>query len=43
MEDVVGINVVFHGPTGFVIARGGEVLQSANYEKAGGAWKLGPD
>lgn len=36
--DVVGINSVFHGPTDFVIAKGNEVLQSADYMKRDGKW-----
>ena len=36
--DVVGINSVFHGPTDYVIAKGTEVLQAADYVKHDGKW-----
>jgi hypothetical protein len=39
-RDVVGINSVFHGPTDFVVARGSEVLQSADYLKKDDTWSL---
>ena len=39
-EDVPYINSVFHGPTDYVIAKGREVLLSANYTKQNGTWSL---
>jgi hypothetical protein len=39
-KDVVRINSVFHGPTDFVVARGTEVLKSANYDKKNESWTL---
>jgi len=40
VEDIVGINSVFHGPTDFVVAKGTEVLQAADYQKSDGTWGL---
>jgi hypothetical protein len=37
-EHVLYINNVFHGPTDYVIARGTDVLTSANYKKKNGTW-----
>lgn len=37
-EDVVGINGLYHGPTDYVVARGSEVLQAADYVKKNEAW-----
>ncbi|MFZ2148091.1 MAG: DUF4932 domain-containing protein [Sedimentisphaerales bacterium] len=39
-KDIVKINSVFHGPTDFVIARGTEILKSANYNKKNKTWTL---
>ena len=37
-EDVVNINDVFHGPTDYVVAKGTNIVQAANYDKSGGKW-----
>lgn len=39
-EHVLQINNVFHGPTDYVIARGTDVLASANYNKKNQTWSL---
>jgi hypothetical protein len=36
--DIVNINSVFHGPTDFVVADGTNILQAADFDKAGGVW-----
>jgi hypothetical protein len=37
-EDVIEINAVFHGPTDYVVAKGTEVLKSADYNKQNKPW-----
>lgn len=39
-EDVYGINMVFHGPTDYVIANGKDVLCDEYYNKAAFPWKF---
>jgi len=38
VEDVIGINAVSHGSTDYVIAKGKEVLKSADYNKQNQPW-----
>jgi len=37
-EDVIEINSVFHGPTDYVIAKGTEILKSADYNRQNRPW-----
>ena len=37
-EDVMDINSVFHGPTDYVIAKGKEILKSADYNRQNRPW-----
>ncbi len=37
-EDIVDVNAVFHGPTDWVVARGGDSLASGNYDQTGETW-----
>ncbi len=37
-EDVMDINSVFHGPTDYVIAKGKEILKSADYNRQSQPW-----
>jgi hypothetical protein len=39
-EDVPEINSVFHGPTDYVIAKGREVLKSADYNRQNRPWSF---
>jgi hypothetical protein len=39
-EDVVGINDLFHGPTGWVVAEGSEVKKAADYVVTDEGWKF---
>lgn len=39
-EDVIEINSVFHGPTDYVIAKGTEILKSADYDKQNKPWTI---
>lgn len=42
VEDVVGINGIFHGPTDFLIARGQTVLRAADYINKADRWTFPP-
>jgi len=37
-EDVIGINSVFHGPTDYVVAKGRQILKSADYNRQNPPW-----
>ena len=39
-KDIVNINTVFHGPTDYVVARGTNIINAANYEKDGYRWSF---
>jgi membrane protease YdiL (CAAX protease family) len=39
-EDVIGICNVFHGPTAYVVAKGGVVLSAGNYYWQGKSWSF---
>ncbi|NIP42652.1 MAG: DUF4932 domain-containing protein [candidate division Zixibacteria bacterium] len=40
VDDVLQINAIFHGPTDYVIARGGDILADEYYDKSEFPWKF---
>jgi len=39
-KDIIGVNSVSHGSSDYVVAKGTNVLQSAEYKKTKAAWSF---